>query len=138
MTHRAERGDLVSATPPSRRSGPWALNAGGLEELPNERATFGPVVIQGLVRPFAGYQDAPPGDAEVFGFVGLALALPGCHGVSGAVGLDAIEQPHRAPGRAGGDCSSAWSRWAWSRWASVACSPSPAASPMLLVKYFVR
>jgi hypothetical protein len=28
--------------------------------------------------------------------MGLALAPPGCHGVSSAFGLNAIEQPHRA------------------------------------------
>ena len=35
--------------------------------------------------------------------MGLALAVPGGHGVAGAFGLDAIEQPHRTPGRARGD-----------------------------------
>jgi hypothetical protein len=79
------------------------LDADGFEELPNKFAALGPVVIEVLVRPLSRYQDAPPGDAEVFGFVGFALAVPGGQGVSGAVGLDAIEQPHRTPGRAGGD-----------------------------------
>ena len=67
------------------------------EELPNEFAAFGAVVIEGLVGPFAGDQDAASGDAQVFGLVGFALAASGCHGVPGAVGLDAVEQPHRAP-----------------------------------------
>ena len=71
------------------------LDAGGFEELPNEFAAFGAVVIQGLVRPFAGDQDAASGDAEVFGLVGLAFAASGCHGVAGALGLDAVEQPER-------------------------------------------
>jgi hypothetical protein len=79
------------------------LDAGGFEELPNESAALGPVVIEVLVRPLAGHQDASPGDAEVFGLVGFALAPSGGQGVSGAVGLDAIEQPHRTPGRAWGD-----------------------------------
>jgi len=34
----------------------------------------GPVVGQGLAGPLAGDQDAPPGVAEVFAAVGLALA----------------------------------------------------------------
>ena len=73
------------------------LDADGFKELPNECAAFGAVVIEGLVGPLAGDQDSAPGDAQVFGFVGLALAPPGCHGVSGAAGLDAVEQPCRAP-----------------------------------------
>ena len=73
------------------------LNTGGLEELPNKFAAFGAVVREGLVRPLPGDQDAAPGDAEVFGFVGFAFAVPGGHGVSGAVGLDAVEQPHWTP-----------------------------------------
>jgi hypothetical protein len=48
------------------------LDAGGLEELPNEFAAFGAVVVEGFVGPFA--QDAAPSDAEVFRSVGLALA----------------------------------------------------------------
>jgi len=55
------------------------LNAGGVEELPNEFAAFGPVVIQRLVRPLSRYEDPSPGDAQVFGFVSLALAPPWCH-----------------------------------------------------------
>src|SRR5262249_7569054 len=43
------------------------LDAGGVEELPNEFGTFGPVVLQGLVGPFPGDQHAPSGDTEVFG-----------------------------------------------------------------------
>ncbi len=79
------------------------LDAGLLEELPNECAAFGAVVIQALVGPLAGDQDATAGDAQVFGLVGLALAPPRGHGVPGAVGLDSVEQPHRTPGRARGD-----------------------------------
>jgi hypothetical protein len=79
------------------------LNAGGLEELPNKCSTLGPVVIEGLVRPFPGDKDATAGDAQVFGLVRLAPAPPGCHRVLGALGLDAVEQPHRTPRRARGD-----------------------------------
>ncbi|PZS15318.1 MAG: hypothetical protein DLM60_17615, partial [Pseudonocardiales bacterium] len=78
------------AFPPVR---PVLGAVGGLDpdlfqELPNKFAAFGPVVVQGLVRPFPGHQDASPGEAEVFGLVGLALAPSGGDGVSGAVGLD--------------------------------------------------
>ena len=76
------------------------LDAGFCEELPNEFTAFGAVVMQGFVGPFAGDQDAAAGDAQVVGLVGLALAPSRGHGVPGAVGLDAIEQPHRAPRRA--------------------------------------
>jgi hypothetical protein len=79
------------------------LDADGFEELPNERAALGPVVVEGFVRPFPGDEDAASGDAQVFGLVGFALAPPGCHGVPGAMGNDAIKQPHRTPWRAGGD-----------------------------------
>ena len=74
-----------------------------LEELPNEFAAFGAVILQRFVGPFPGDEDAASGDAEVFGLVGFALAPPGGHGVPGAVGLDSVEQPYRAPGRARGD-----------------------------------
>ena len=72
------------------------LDTGLLEELPNEFAAFGAVVIKGLVGPFAGDQDAASGNAEVFVLMCFALAPSRCHGVAGAVGLDAVEQPHRA------------------------------------------
>jgi hypothetical protein len=49
------------------------LDAGLFEELPNECATFGAVVIEGLVGPFAGNQDAASGYAKVFGVVSFAL-----------------------------------------------------------------
>jgi hypothetical protein len=55
------------------------------------------------VGPLPGDQDATAGDAEVFGFVGLAFAVPGSHGVPGSLGLDAVEQPHRTAWRAQGD-----------------------------------
>jgi hypothetical protein len=42
------------------------LDAGGFEQFPNEFTPFGAVIIQSLVRPFAGDQQAAPGDAEVF------------------------------------------------------------------------
>jgi hypothetical protein len=71
------------------------LDAGLFEELPNERAAFGAVVIQGLVRPLPGHQDATPGDAQVFGLVGLALAPPRGYRVPSAVGLDSVQQPQR-------------------------------------------
>jgi hypothetical protein len=74
------------------------VDPGPLEELPNEFAAFGAVVLQGFVGPFAGDEDAASGDAEVFGFVGFAFAASGGHGVSGAVWLDSVEQPDRAPG----------------------------------------
>ena len=48
------------------------LDTGLLEELPNEFAAFGAVVIQSLVRPLAGDQDAAPGDAGA----GLGWPLP--------------------------------------------------------------
>jgi len=37
------------------------LDTGGFEELPNEFAALGPVVIEGFVRPLPGDQDPPPG-----------------------------------------------------------------------------
>ena len=73
------------------------LDTGLFEQLPNKFATFGPVFVEGLVGPFTGDEDAASGDAQVFGFVGFALAVPGGHGVPGAVGLDSVEQPHRTP-----------------------------------------
>jgi hypothetical protein len=72
------------------------LDARLLKELPNEFAAFGAVVVEGFVGPFAGDQDAASGDAEVFGLVGFALAASRGHGVSGAFGLDAVEQPDGA------------------------------------------
>jgi hypothetical protein len=72
------------------------LDAGGLKELPNEFGAFGAVVVESFVRPFAGDQDPAPGDAQVFDLVGLALAASRDQGVPGALGLDAVEQPHRA------------------------------------------
>ena len=77
------------------------LDVGGLEELPNEFAAFGTMIIQSFVGPFAGDQDAASGDAQVFGLVCFAFAASRCHGVSGAFGLDSVEQPHRAARRAG-------------------------------------
>jgi hypothetical protein len=53
------------------------LNACGFEELPNECAALGAVIIESLVRPLSGDQDAASGDAKVFGLVGFALAVPG-------------------------------------------------------------
>jgi hypothetical protein len=79
------------------------LDAGGLEELPNEFAAFGAMIIERFVGPFARDQDAAPGDAEVVGLVGFALAASRRHGVSGASGLDAVEQPDGATRRAGCD-----------------------------------
>jgi hypothetical protein len=38
-----------------------------------------------------GDQDSLTGDDEVLGLVGLALAVPGGHGVPGAVRLDAVK-----------------------------------------------
>jgi hypothetical protein len=73
------------------------VDAGILEELPNEFSAFGAVVIECFVGPLPGHQDAAAADAQVFGFVGLAFAQSGRQGVSGAVGLDSVEQPHRAP-----------------------------------------
>jgi hypothetical protein len=79
------------------------VDASLFEELPNKRAALSPMIAKGFVGPFARDEDAAPGDAEVFGFVGFALASPGGQGVSGTVGLDSIEQPYRAPRRARGD-----------------------------------
>ncbi len=73
------------------------LDTHGFEELPNECAAFGAMVIEGLVGPLPRYQHASPGDAQVFGFVGLALAASRGDGVPGAFGLYSVEQPHRAP-----------------------------------------
>jgi hypothetical protein len=73
------------------------LDIGLFEQLPNKCCPFGAVVIEGFVGPFAGDQDATSGDAEVFGFVGFALALPRGYRVSGSFGLDSIEGPHWAP-----------------------------------------
>jgi hypothetical protein len=50
------------------------VDAGLVEELPNEFAAFGAVVIQGLVRPLPGDQDTAPSNAQVLGFVGFAFA----------------------------------------------------------------
>lgn len=72
------------------------LDASILEELPNEGAAFGAVIIECFVRPFAGDQDTSSGDAQVFGLVCFAFAASGCHGVAGALGLDAVEQPEGA------------------------------------------
>jgi hypothetical protein len=79
------------------------LDGSCVEELPNKFASFRAVVIEGFVRPFTGDQDPAPGDAEVLGLVGFALAPAGDRGVPGALGLDAIQQPHWAPRRARGD-----------------------------------
>jgi hypothetical protein len=57
------------------------LNASGVEEFPNEFATFSAVVIQCLVEPFAGDQHTAPGDAQVFGLMRLALATSWRDGV---------------------------------------------------------
>jgi hypothetical protein len=72
------------------------LDAGGVEELPYEFAAFGSVIIQCLVGPFAGDQDASSGDAEVLGLVCFSFAVSGGDGVAGALGLDAVEQPEGA------------------------------------------
>jgi hypothetical protein len=72
------------------------LDAGGVEELPNEFAAFGAVVIESFVGPFTRDQDAAPGDTEVLGLVGFALAATRGHGVPRAFTLDAVEQPDRA------------------------------------------
>jgi hypothetical protein len=72
------------------------VDASILEELPYECAAFGAVIIQRLVGPFAGDQDAASGDAQVLGLVCFAFAVSGCDGVAGALGLDAVEQPEGA------------------------------------------
>jgi hypothetical protein len=86
------------AFPPVRSvvGGVGGVNASIVEELAYECAAFGAVIIEGFVRPFTGHQDTPSGDAEVFGLVGFAFAASGCHGVAGALGLDAVEQPEGA------------------------------------------
>ncbi|OLM08274.1 hypothetical protein Ae505Ps2_6253 [Pseudonocardia sp. Ae505_Ps2] len=76
------------------------FHSGLVEELPNERRPFRAVVGQGLVGPLAGDEDAASGDAEVFGLVRFARAMPGCRSGSGALGFDAVEQPDRAARRA--------------------------------------
>lgn len=72
------------------------LDAGLVEELPYEFAPFSAVIIKGFVRPFAGDQDTPSGDAQVLRPVCLALAASRGHGVAGTLGLDAVAQPDRA------------------------------------------
>jgi hypothetical protein len=79
------------------------LDAGGVEELPNEFATFGAVIVEGFVGPFAGDQDAAPSDPQVFESVSFAFAASRGHGVPGTLGLDPIQQPHRTARRARGD-----------------------------------
>jgi hypothetical protein len=79
------------------------LDTGLFEELPNEFAAFGAVVIQGLVGPLPRDQDTTASDAQVFGPVRLVLAVARSHGMSDAFGLNAVEQPHRTPRRARGD-----------------------------------
>jgi hypothetical protein len=66
------------------------------EELPNEFPAFGAVIVEGFVGPFAGDEHAASGDSEVFELVGFALAASRCHGVAGALGLHAVEEPHGA------------------------------------------
>jgi hypothetical protein len=60
----------------------------------------GAVVGQGLAGPFAGGQDPAPAVAEVISVVGLALAAAGDQAGPGALGLDAVPEPVRAPRRA--------------------------------------
>jgi hypothetical protein len=79
------------------------LYAGLFQELSNECAAFGAVIVEGFVGPFPGDEDAAPGDAKVFDFVGVAFASSGCHGVPGAFRLDSVEQPYRTPWRAWGE-----------------------------------
>jgi len=74
------------------------LDAGVFEELPNEFAAFGAMIVKGLVGPLARHQHPSPGNTQVIELVGLALAPSGRRGVSSAVGLDAVEQPDRASG----------------------------------------
>ena len=76
------------------------LDTGCFEELPNKFATLGAVIGEALVGPLSGDQHAAPGDAEVFGAVRFALAASRRHRVPGPLGLDAVEQPDRAPWRA--------------------------------------
>jgi len=64
------------------------------------RRRTGVVVVEGLVRPLPGHEDAAPGDAEVLGSVRLALAHPRRGRVPHLPGLDAVEQPDRAVRRA--------------------------------------
>jgi hypothetical protein len=45
--------------------------------LPNERGALGAVIVEALVRPLPGDQDAAAGDAQVFGLVRLPLHSPG-------------------------------------------------------------
>jgi hypothetical protein len=79
------------------------VDASGVKELPNKFAAFGPVIGQALVGPLARDQHAAPGDAEVVGLVGFALAASRGHGVSDTLGLDPIQQPYRTARRARSD-----------------------------------
>jgi hypothetical protein len=114
------------------------LDAGLFEKLPNKFTAFGSVIVEGLVRPFAGDQNAPSGNTQVLEFVSVSFAPAGSHGVAGAFGLDSVQKPYGQRGEHGGICSSACKRRTCSRWVSLACSPSPAAWLTDLAKYFVR
>jgi hypothetical protein len=50
------------------------VDAGLLEQLPNEFAAFSPVVFQAFVGPLARHQHAAPSNTQIFGPMGLALA----------------------------------------------------------------
>jgi hypothetical protein len=71
--------------------------------LPNELATFGSVIVEGLVRPLARDQNPASGDTQVFKLMGFALAPSGSGRGPGAFGLNSVQQPYRTPGRARGD-----------------------------------
>ena len=70
------------------------MDADLFKQLPNKLATFSPVIIQSLVRPFARYQHTTTRNAQMLRFVSFALAPAGCGGVPCATGLDAVEKPH--------------------------------------------
>ena len=74
------------------------LDAGLLKELPNKFAAFGTVIVESFVRPLPRHQHTASSDAQVLELMGFALAPPRGHGVTGALGLDAIQQPHWTPG----------------------------------------
>jgi hypothetical protein len=69
--------------------------------LPNEFGAVGAVVVEAFVGPFPGDEHAAPGDAQVLGLVCLASASSRSDRVSGAFGLDSIEEPCRDCARKG-------------------------------------
>ena len=77
------------------------VGVGEPEGLQEPGFAVGAVVGQRLARPFARYQDAASGVAEMFAAVGLAVAMAWPLARVGVAGLDAVAEPVRAGGGAG-------------------------------------